>query len=163
MFTNRTRTELSAQIHWRNPAVISLTWWHSHGQREGDVTTTPAELDAMLDKLAAMSLEHWPVLADVFYTEDIGRDPRSMVGPLFTVGMHLDKGVIRYSDSPRTAYYTKGDGPADDEPILYMYMTSDNEYPSNSEIPADLVRKAAHEYAETGRRPTCVDWQEDTH
>jgi hypothetical protein len=40
-----------------------------------------------------------------------------------------------------------------------MYTTSDCETPPNGEIPAALVRQAAHEFADTGLRPTCIDWQ----
>jgi hypothetical protein len=132
--------------------MISLTWWYSHDQEDGEVTTSPAEVDALLDRLIAMSKTHWPVLAEVTHTDD---DPTS---PLVYVGVHVDMGMLSYSDNPETGYRTKGYAP-DGEPILYMYMTSDTEYPANSEIPVDLVREAVYEYATTGRRPTCVEWQ----
>lgn len=43
--------------------------------------------------------------------------------------------------------------------ILYYYMNCDTEYPADSEIPLDVVRRAAHEFMETnGQRPTSPVW-----
>jgi hypothetical protein len=69
-------------------------------------------------------------------------------------------GALLYSGSDdMDGSFTLGSGPIDGDPLLYMYMTSDNEFPPNSEIPVELVRRAVHEFADTGRRPTCVAWQ----
>lgn len=38
-------------------------------------------------------------------------------------------------------------------------MTSDMELPSDAEVDAERVRCAVHEFADTGARPTSVDWQ----
>jgi hypothetical protein len=45
------------------------------------------------------------------------------------------------------------------EPILHIQRASDNVFPPNSEIPADAVRRAVHEFTQTYQRPTDVPWQ----
>lgn len=133
--------------------MIPLRLWYSHDQKAGDIATTHAELDVLLDRLSALSTPEWPALAEV-------TPAASKYGPALYVGLHVDLGALRAStaDDPGP-YYTVGEGSSDGEPILYMYTTSDGEVPANAEIPAALVRQAAHEFADTGVRPTCVDWQ----
>jgi immunity protein Imm1 of predicted polymorphic toxin system len=133
--------------------VNPLTVWYSHDQEDGDLATTPEQLDASLDRIAALSGPDWPALATV---TQVG----TRFGPVLYVGFHLDRGALLYAglDAPDSSY-TKGEGSAEGEPLLYMYMTSDNEFPPNSEVSAALVRQAAHEFADTGERPTCVEWQ----
>lgn len=125
----------------------------SHEQVAGDVAAASDELATVLDRVAALSRSDWPALATV---TPVG----AKFGPVLYVGFHLGLGALLYSgeDDPDGSF-SLGDGPADDEPLLYMYMSSDNEFPPNAEIPAALVRKAAHEFATTGHRPTCVEWQ----
>lgn len=50
--------------------------------------------------------------------------------PLTYVGFHLDADTLYFSsaDDPGP-HHTLGDGPADGEPLLYVYMTSDNGFP----------------------------------
>jgi hypothetical protein len=134
--------------------VIDLTWWYSHDQADGAVTRTPADVDDLLNRLAALSGPDWPALAEVTRAQD------DLHGPLLYVGLHMDRGALMYSgpDNPDSSYTTAG-GLPDPEPLLYMYTTSDCEFPSNSEVSAALIRQAAHEFADTGRRPTCVEWQ----
>jgi len=130
-----------------------MTLWYSHDQTDGDLATTPKELDASLDRIAALSGPDWPALATV---TQVG----TRFGPVLYVGFHLDRGALLYAgeDAPDSSY-TQGEGSPEGEPLLYMYMTSDNEFPPNSEVAAGLIRQAAHEFADTGRRPTCVEWQ----
>jgi hypothetical protein len=133
--------------------MIPLTLWYSHDQATGDIARTHAELDAALDRLAALSGPAWPALAEVTQTDN-------KRGPLLYVGVHVDLGALLYSgDDDEVGSFTKGQGQPVGEPILYMYMTSASEAPPNAEVPAALVRQAAHEFADTGLRPTCVDWQ----
>ena len=42
---------------------------------------------------------------------------------------------------------------------LYMQGTSADEFPPDSEIPVEMVRRAVHEFAETYRRPSEIPWQ----
>jgi hypothetical protein len=70
--------------------VIDLTWWYSHDQAEGDVTRTPAEVDGVLDRLAALSRSDWPALAEVT------RAQGDLQGPLLYVGLHVDLGTLRF-------------------------------------------------------------------
>jgi Immunity protein Imm1 len=133
--------------------MIPLTVWHAHEQASGDTAATPAELDLALDRVASLSRPDWPALATV-------KPTGSRFGPVLYVGFHQGSGALLYSgDDDPDGSYTLGDGAADGEPLLYMYMTSDNEFPPNAEVDAALVRRAAHEFALTGRRPTCVRWQ----
>jgi hypothetical protein len=133
--------------------MIPLMLWYSHDQSEGDVARTHEELDAILDKVAALSGPDWPALAEVTLLENTK-------GPMLGPGFLLGQGAIYYSGHDYTnGNLTLGEGPRDGEPLLYMMTTSDNEFPPNSEIPVELVRRATHEFAETGVRPTCVEWQ----
>jgi hypothetical protein len=133
--------------------MIPLNVWYSHEQVAGDVARTADELAAALDRVAALSRPDWPALATV---TPVG----AKFGPVLYVGFHLESGALLYSgeDYPDGSF-SLGSGPIDGEPLLYMYMSSDNEFPPNAEIPADLVRKATQEFADTGRRPTYVEWQ----
>ncbi|HEX4702687.1 MAG TPA: Imm1 family immunity protein [Pseudonocardiaceae bacterium] len=131
--------------------MIPLELWYSHSQTEGDIARTHEELDAVLDRIAALSDAEWPVLATL---SEVG----SRFGPPLYVGFHESKGALMYpGESDRE--YTLGEGTQDGDPLLYMYMTSDDEFPPNAEVSASLVRQAAHEFADTGLRPACVRWQ----
>jgi hypothetical protein len=142
MFTDRARAKLSAHVYRRAEVVIVLEWWYSNDQQEGHVTHTRAEVDAMLDTLAGIARADWPALAEVTRA-----DVNDFDAPALHVGLHLDRGVLLYT------------GPADGEPILYMQGTSADEFPPDSEISAEMVRRAVHEFAETYRRPSDVPWQ----
>jgi hypothetical protein len=131
--------------------MIPLILWYSHDQTEGDVARNQDELDAALDRLAALSGPEWPALATV---SPLGE----RFGPVLYVGFHEEQGALMWGGDTE-AEYTLGQGSPDGEPLLYMYMTSADEFPSNAEIPAGIIRRAVHEFAETGQRPTCVDWQ----
>jgi hypothetical protein len=110
--------------------MIPPTMWYSHEQVAGDVVGTADELTSALDRVAALSSPGWPALAIV---TPMG----AKFGPVLYVGLHLELGALLYSgeDDPDGSF-TLGDGPVDGEPLLYMYMSSENEFPPNSEIPA---------------------------
>jgi hypothetical protein len=155
MFTNRARAELPAHVHRRAEVVIALEWWYSNSQQEGHVTRTSAEVDAMLDTLAGIAREDWPALAEVTRAEVTDFD-----APALHVGLHVGRGVLLYTGpDDENGSFSRGDGPADGEPILYMQGTSADEFPPDSEIPVEIVRRAVHEFAETYRRPSDVPWQ----
>jgi hypothetical protein len=131
--------------------MIPLKLWYSDEQTEGDIAHTHDELDAVLDRVAALSSSGWPALAEVTQAAD-------KFGPLMYVGFHEYMGALMYPEIDTSAY-TVGEGTQDGDPLLYMQGTSDSEFPPNSEVPAALIRQATHEFADTGRRPTCVPWQ----
>jgi hypothetical protein len=132
--------------------MTPLELWYSDEQAEGDIARSHDELDATLDRLATLSRPDWPALATV---HTVG----NRFGPVLYVGFHDGMGALMYAagDDPRA--YTLGEGAQDGGPILYMYTTSDCEFPPNAEVPATVIRLAAHEFADTGVRPTCVGWQ----
>ncbi|HEX4725133.1 MAG TPA: Imm1 family immunity protein [Pseudonocardiaceae bacterium] len=55
--------------------------------------------------------------------------------------------------------FSLGDGGNEGEPILYMLGLHDTEFPPNAEIGTDAARRAVHEFADTGRRPTNPQWR----
>jgi len=135
--------------------VIALCWWYAADQEEGHITRTSAEVDAMLDTLAGMSREDWPVLAEVTQAE-----VDDLRAPMLGVGLHVDRGMLMYSGPDnRPGSYSHGDAPADGEPIDYMMGNSDTEFPADCEIPVDVVRRAVHEFAVNVRRPDGVPWR----
>jgi hypothetical protein len=131
--------------------MIPLVLWYSHEQAEGEVVRTHDELDAALDRAVALSSPEWPVLAEVTQLDD-------KFGTMLYLGLHVDHGAIMYpGDTHR--FYTCSEGTPNGDPLLYMQGTSDNEFPPNAELPVTVIRQAAHEFADTGVRPACVEWQ----
>ncbi|HEX5406852.1 MAG TPA: Imm1 family immunity protein [Pseudonocardiaceae bacterium] len=135
------------------PAMTPLELWYSHDQAEGRHRHHSREAGqhprqgrgACRTGLACRR------------RSDTGSGRQS---PVLYPGFHLELGAVYYSGrDARGPYYTRGEGQPGGSPLVYMYATSDNELPSNSEIPVELVRQAVHEFADTGRRPTCVSWQ----
>jgi Immunity protein Imm1 len=85
--------------------MIPLKLWYSHEQTEGDIARTHDELDAALDRIAALSGPDWPALATVHQTGN-------KFGPLLHVGLHVEKGALLYSgDDDEEGSYTAGSGP----------------------------------------------------
>jgi Immunity protein Imm1 len=135
--------------------VIALDWVCSVNAEDNLVTTTHDEIDMILDNLVALSREDWPAAAEV---TEAGVD--DLTAAELYVGFHVDRGALLYSGPDNLdGSFSQGDGPTNGKPILYMVGHSDNEFPPDSEIPIDVVRRAVHEFAETGLRPTDVAWQ----
>jgi hypothetical protein len=133
--------------------VIPLKLWYSTEQTEGDVVHTHDDLDPALDRVAALAGPNWPALAEVTRFDN-------RLGPLLYVGLHVERGALPYSgDDDEKGSYTAGRGSREGDPLLYMQGTSACEFPPNCEVSTELVRRAVHEFADTGRRPTCVEWQ----
>lgn len=133
--------------------MIPLKLWYSREQASGDVARTHDELDAALDRVAVLARSNWPALAEVTQLDN-------KLGSLLYLGLHIDRGALLYAGIGETSrMFTCGEGTQDGEPLVYMLGTSDCEFPPNAEVLAALVRRAAHEFADTGARPTCVEWQ----
>ncbi|SMD22650.1 Imm1 family immunity protein [Lentzea albidocapillata] len=60
------------------------------------------------------------------------------------------------SSEPATPASTADDG----DIALYVDVDTRTRFPTDAAIPLEKLREALQEFAETGRRPTCVDWQE---
>ncbi|MFC6090828.1 Imm1 family immunity protein [Saccharothrix lopnurensis] len=138
--------------------MVDLEAWYDEEQDDAVTVRTQAELDAVLDAVAAWDgrvIVHLKPARPV----DVNMRRRTL-----DVGVHgnSDRGALVY-DSPDGRWYSKAafDTSANrDERILYYYMNSDTEYPADSEIALDVVRQAAHEYLATeGQRPTSPTWQ----
>lgn len=131
--------------------MVALDAWYDH---DGPTrVTTAAELDAVLDTVAAMP---GPTLV-AFNAAD---DPAS--AGLLNVGMWGERGVgvVHHAGRGR-GYYSFGEASNADS-VLYYYMGSDTEFPPQSEVSIAEVRHAAHEYLTNGTRPTsAIRWQLD--
>jgi hypothetical protein len=64
--------------------------WYRHGQDGGDNVMTHAELDAVLDRTAALSRADWPALVTI---SPIG----AQFGPVLQAGFHVALGTLFYS------------------------------------------------------------------
>ncbi|WP_367133631.1 Imm1 family immunity protein [Saccharothrix sp. HUAS TT1] len=122
-----------------------------------EVITTAAELDTVLDRVA-----EWGHRALV---ELRPADPADGLTHRYSlsVGLHgdADQGTLIYSSSDGMWFSKATPGPewVEAERILYYFMSSDTEYPPDSEIPAGVVRRAAHEFMTAGGQlPTGPDW-----
>jgi immunity protein Imm1 of predicted polymorphic toxin system len=127
-------------------------WWDADA---GTIVETPAELDAVLDAVAALD---GPALVQ-FYDAD---EPKRVK---FTVGLSGDRGVLRYAGlddmGGSTSRATKQRFAAPERGVLYYCMSADTEFPDDAEIPAADVREAAQEFLRIGgTRPTGVAWRD---
>lgn len=133
--------------------MIPLKLWYSDRQTSADLARTHDELDAAMDRIAALSGPDWRALGEVTQADD-------KLGSLLYVGLHADRGALMFGGAGEARLlYTLGAGDQNGEPLLYLQGTSDFDLPPNAEVPAEVVRQATHEFADTGRRPTCVEWQ----
>ncbi|MEU6155155.1 Imm1 family immunity protein [Actinosynnema sp. NPDC047251] len=131
-----------------------MYYLYEHGDIPVTLSTVD-EVDALLDRVRVESPPAAPMLMDVH----LSGDPYAQG---LDVGVAVDRGVIRYSgrEWPHGVVST-GDGSADGEPRSYFYMGHGREFPANSEVPIDVIRKAVKEFMESnGARPTCVRWQD---
>lgn len=127
-------------------------WYQGHTEIPVTVTI-PGELDAVLDAVVAAGALQ---MAQLITDGDIDK-------PHLFVGLNGDRGTLRYAGAGLSVSYSKNTGtpfelPEWDE-VIYYFGRADFEYPDDAEIPADEVRKAAHEFLRTGgARPIGVEW-----
>jgi hypothetical protein len=77
----------------------------------------------------------------------------------FYIGLNGEHGVLSYTSRDEDGYSHQPEG-SNTEPVIYFYVTSDTEFPPNSEIDLKIVEQAAVEYLESdGTKPMCVHWQ----
>ncbi len=128
--------------------------WYDGNASGATTVTTAADLDRVLDAVAAMS---GPTLAEL-YTDG---DPEKS---WLEVGLHGERASLRYvgDDAPNGAH-SKGETfplPPGGE-VLYYFMNNPREYPDDAEIPVDIARQAAHDFLTSGgQRPSGVNWTE---
>ncbi|MGW5054772.1 Imm1 family immunity protein [Actinokineospora sp. NPDC004072] len=130
-----------------------LIFWYAPDQEDDHIAATPAEIDAALDHIATLA-GNVGVVAEITREDDdtdgLYAGLNGHVGTLHYVG----PGAGLYSRSPNPA--TDSDGTA----LTYDHQWNVMEFPPDSELPIADIRAAVHEYAHTGTRPTCVEWQE---
>ncbi|QUF06470.1 hypothetical protein KCV87_10665 [Actinosynnema pretiosum subsp. pretiosum] len=134
---------------------MELTAWYDQGQDDGEIVSTPDDLDRVLDVLAG---REGRLLLDLHLAGDPG-------GPSLEVGVNSagQLGSLNYTKGWEENWLSTS-SPESPQPheehILYYYMMSDTEYPADCEIPLDVVRRAAHEFMRTGgERPTEPRWR----
>ncbi|WP_409496073.1 Imm1 family immunity protein [Amycolatopsis sp. cmx-11-12] len=113
-----------------------LEAWYVGHLDEPVTVTTPAELDAVLDAVAA---------ADTRQVVQLIPDG-DLTKPDLTVGLYRDRGTLRYADQDDAYYSTGGTFALPDgwDELMYYLDTGEQFYPDNAEIPATEVRAAAH-------------------
>lgn len=129
------------------------------GHTDTPVTvTTAAELDAVLDEVAAAG----PLqIAHLIAGGDIRK-------PDLYVGLNNDRGTLRYWSDDAGVLYSQNTGTPFPLPewgeIIYYIERADFEYPDDSEIPVDTVRAAAHDFLATNgaQLPAGIKWAKET-
>jgi hypothetical protein len=138
--------------------VVDLEAWYDGDQDDAVTVRTPAELDAVLDTVAAWDGR---IIVHLKPARPVDLNMRRTT---LDVGVHgnTGKGALVYT-SPDGLWFSKAESDQHANPdgrVLYYYMNSDTEYPVDSEIPLDVVRRAAHEYLTVvAQRPTALTWQ----
>ncbi|WET81639.1 Imm1 family immunity protein [Amycolatopsis sp. QT-25] len=132
-------------------------WYDNHIDTPVTVTTA-AELDAVLDEVAAGG----PLqMAQLITDGDIGK-------PHLFVGLNDDRGTLRYSSDDAGILYSQNTGTPFPLPewgeVIYYFESADFQYPNDSEIPVSKVRAAAHDFLTTGgvQPPAGITWAEET-
>jgi hypothetical protein len=131
--------------------MVALRAWFNPDNDAPAMIRTAAELDAMLDEVAAWD---GPNIVQLLIDGDPGR-------AILDIGMdrQKDRGTLDYSgEGHRHGCFSRVTTKAENH-VVYYYMDSDTEYPVDAEIPLATARQAAHEYLATaGQRPTCLEW-----
>lgn len=130
--------------------MTTLIFWYSQDQGCDHEAATPEEIDAALDTVNNLADAYGTVATVVRGNLD---------NPALYVGMNGGVGALYYTNASE-AYWSKGDGPVDGEPLLYDWQHHEFPMPPNAEIPAADVRAAVKQFAHSGTRPTGVEWQE---
>jgi immunity protein Imm1 of predicted polymorphic toxin system len=130
-------------------------WYEGHTEAPVTVTTA-AELDAVLDDVAAAGAMQ---IAQLITDGDITR-------PHLFVGLNGDRGTLRYAGPGVGVWYSRKPGEPFPLPpwgeVIYYFARADFEYPDDAEIPAGDVREAAHAFLSSGgERPPGVEWTEE--
>jgi hypothetical protein len=125
--------------------------------KEPALLSSPEEIDAMIDELLTGSVyENMATL----YSLDRPLLPSGQPGHQLLAGVDraLRVGLVGFMDADGNVITV---GPPDGRDEAVYYCTGEiTEFPGPSEIPVDLVRRAAKEFLTSGgQRPTSVQWQ----
>ncbi|GAA4879950.1 Imm1 family immunity protein [Saccharopolyspora cebuensis] len=80
--------------------------------------------------------------------------------PVLTVGLRREVGALLWDHG--TTAFRPVDGTNDEDADYFLGNRDHSPFPPRTELPIDLVLTAVREYARTGERPTCVEWEELT-
>ncbi|MFT7840362.1 Imm1 family immunity protein [Saccharothrix sp. BKS2] len=137
--------------------MVALIAAYDPAKDQPETVATADELDAVLNQAAEWG---YRTLIE-FRLAEPADGPAHQVA--LSVGLRgsTNQGTLIYSSSEGLWFGKATPGPewAEAEPILYYFMSADTEYPPDSEIPAAVVRRAAHEFMTTGgQRPEGPRW-----
>ncbi|QFU93055.1 Imm1 family immunity protein [Amycolatopsis sp. YIM 10] len=133
---------------------LSLCWEPEHATAPVQVSTVE-QLRKLVVDLRAGTQPGDAVLVQVFISDSPWKAE-------FFAGFDGDKGVAWYSGADTPTPVTSHSGePGNDQPVTYYLDTTDQEFPANSEVPADAVEAVLVEFFETNgdRLPTSIAWQ----
>jgi hypothetical protein len=120
--------------------------WGENGA--ADVATV-AEMDELLDRLAAQSAER-PIVVELVSPD----------GATVSIGLGRPVTIVNYVGPSLDPPYFQSVGEASDEEIVFFYRGEWSEYPPESAVPADVGRQALREFFTTGELPRGVRWEE---
>lgn len=128
-----------------------VAYWES-GQGEGVPVTTAAELDAILDRAAALARPDWAVLVVIGTPDDLSQ-------PVLSVGVRGSVGALVLASVDAGQEFSRNNVASfDGEPLIYMRLTTAEEFPPNSELPIEIVRRAAHHFVVTREKLPEIEW-----
>lgn len=151
-----------------------LAVYYFSGDNRGDEPVT-VESESALDRVLADVLANEQPHPTVVYAKDrtttgladlpdhqikFDADAEVGVAAIHAFGPHDFVDPTAASPQGNLAFVTKVEPTADVDVTLYIDKDTRTEFPKDSIIPLGKLRQALGEFLATGRRPTCVDWQE---
>ncbi|MFJ8078828.1 Imm1 family immunity protein [Streptomyces sp. NPDC096176] len=125
---------------------------------EPALISSPEDVDALIDSLAfGAEFESMAVLQSL-QREDL---PSGFPDHEFLVGANGERqvGIVSFVDDKN--YISTSASKVQGE-VVYHVAENPTEFPAAAEIPLPLVREAVKEFLLSGgRRPTCIEWQEE--
>jgi immunity protein Imm1 of predicted polymorphic toxin system len=162
---------------------LTLDAWYYRDDNRADkpvAVRSALELEALIAYLVTHAQPHPTVfsareLPTVGPLDDPDRmfklDVADEVGALAYLGPDVDV-VVQEREARRTRptdhselwnpgmWTTLAEEPPADAPPLYIDKANRTPFPSDAALPLGRIREALAEFAETGQRPRCVQWQD---
>lgn len=138
--------------------VLLRAYWRSDQDPHGELLREPTDVRQLIDALLQMPGDRHE--ASVTLADDPAE--RGIGGTELRVGVNAAEGVggLRWSGGDGTHFSVGRPSPADTISIpYYLCGLHETEYEPDSEVPVSALREALEEFLDTGRRPTCVQWQ----
>lgn len=122
-----------------------------------ELLTASADVDGLIDSLLA-----GPTQQNLAELRSLERSPLPSGTPdhelLVGADHRLQVGVLEFMDA--SGNWTTAGPKAGRTEVRYSCVSHVTEFPANSEIPIDLLRRAVKEFCLSGgQRPTCVQWE----